>query len=96
MSLASGLAGTRHARMNMTTRLHDCRRRQASRPAAWIVLALALGGCAAGMRFNPGVPASEPVTYVGMFTGEFLDGMPLYRFPPIYVVGSRKSAAPDL
>jgi hypothetical protein len=70
------------------------------RPATVIavltILAFALGGCATGTGSNPGVPASEPVTYVGVFTGKFVDGMPLYQFPPIYVVGSRRSAAPDL
>jgi hypothetical protein len=69
--------------------------RPAAMIAVWTVLVLALAGCA-GAGSNPGSPASVPVTYVGTFTGEYLDGMPLYQFPPIYVVGSRRSAAPDL
>jgi hypothetical protein len=64
--------------------------------AVWTMLALALGGCAAGTGPNLGSPASEPVTYVGVFTGEFVDGIPLYQFPPIFVVGSRRSVAPDM
>jgi hypothetical protein len=66
----------------------------AMRPV-WTAFALGLAGCAA-VGSNPGSSASEPVIYVGVFNGEFVDGMPLYRFPPIYVVGSRRSAAPDL
>jgi hypothetical protein len=34
------------------------------------------------------------VPYVGVFTGEFVDGKPLYRFPTIEVVVSRSSIAP--
>ena len=74
-------------------------RRKAGQPTAiavWTMLAFALAGCAAGMGSNPGTPANEPVTYVGVFTGEIVDGMPLYRFPPIYVVGSRRSAGPGM
>ena len=37
------------------------------------------------------VPSTEAVPYVGVFTGEFVDGKPLYRFPTIEVVGSRSS-----
>jgi len=69
---------------------------RAARITGWTVLVLGLAGCAVDMGSNPGSAAAEPVTYVGVFTGEFVDGMPLYRFQPIYVVGSRKSIAPDL
>lgn len=34
----------------------------------------------------------EPAPYVGVFTGEFVDGLPLYRFPTIEVVGWRTRA----
>jgi hypothetical protein len=30
-----------------------------------------------------------------VFTGEFVDGLPLYRFPTIVVIGSRRSLARD-
>ncbi len=60
------------------------------------VLLLALAGCAADLGPRPGNPASEAAAYIGMFTGEFVDGRPLYRFPAIHVVGSRSSVGPDL
>jgi hypothetical protein len=57
--------------------------------AALALLVAGLAGCASE-------PASHrnPVPYVGEFTGEFVDGKPLYRFPTIEVVGSRNSARP--
>ena len=45
------------------------------------LLVVGLAGCAAG-------PTPRP-EYVGVFTGEFVDGLPLYRFPTIEVVGLR-------
>ena len=39
---------------------------------------------------------AEVTPYVGVFTGEFVDGVPLYRFPAIHVVGSRSSVAPGM
>ena len=33
--------------------------------------------------------------YVGVFTGQYVDGKPLYRFPPIHVIGSRSSGDTD-
>ena len=50
------------------------------------LLVVALAGCAG--------PATQAESYVGTFTGEFVDGKPLYRFPAIYVVGSRSSVGP--
>ncbi len=71
-----------------------------ARAGTWIVVAtllvLALAGCAAELGPKPSSSASEAAPYVGVFTGEFVDGKPLYRFPPIYVVGSRSSAGPDI
>jgi hypothetical protein len=71
-----------------------------ARAATWIVVAtllvLALAGCAAELGPKPSSSASEAAPYVGVFTGEFVDGKPLYRFPPIYVVGSRSSVGPDI
>ena len=61
--------------------------------AAWIVVAtalvLGLAGCAGELRSQPGSAPLEAAPYVGVFTGEFVDGRPLYRFPPILVIGSR-------
>jgi hypothetical protein len=49
--------------------------------AAFVVLGLA--ACASAPM------AGRP--YVGVFTGEFVNGLPLYRLPTIEVVGSRRS-----
>jgi len=51
--------------------------------AAAALAAVALAGCAA--------PSGQPDddAYVGVFTGEYVDGVPLYRLPTIEVVGFR-------
>jgi len=58
--------------------------------AVGALLVLALSGCAT----EPSGAANEvhrgAAPYVGVFTGEYLDGKPLYRFPAIEVVGSRR------
>jgi len=53
------------------------------------VLIVGLVGCASEPRRAPAEPA-----YVGVFTGEFVDGKPLYRFPTIEVIGSRSTIGP--
>lgn len=64
--------------------------------AAATALVLGLAGCAAepGPRANSSPPVAAP--YVGVFTGEFVDGKPLYRFPAILVIGSRSSVGPGI
>jgi len=62
----------------------------------WIAIAtflvLGLTGCAAAdLKGRPSSLPAEDSSYVGVFTGEYIDGKPLYRFPPILVVGSRNS-----
>ena len=57
------------------------------RSAILALLVLALAGCASGLP--PRGDASRP-PYVGVFTGAFVDGLPLYRLPTIEVVGSRR------
>jgi hypothetical protein len=61
--------------------------------AVWVAVAtalvLGLAGCAAGPGPKPTSSHLEVAPYVGVFTGEFVDGRPLYRFPPILVIGSR-------
>jgi hypothetical protein len=47
---------------------------------ALCLMMIAIAGCA--------IPAAKPA-YVGVFTGEFVDGLPLYRLPTIDVTGSR-------
>lgn len=62
--------------------------------AAVALLIVGLAGCASGPTPRPAHPSADAVPYVGVFTGEFVDGKPLYRFPTIEVVVSRSSIAP--
>jgi hypothetical protein len=68
--------------------------------AIWIALAtalvLGLAGCAAELVSKPSSSPLEATPYVGVFTGEFVDGKPLYRLPAILVIGSRSSVGPDI
>ena len=68
--------------------------------ATWVALAFALAlvltGCAAELGPKPSNSPLEAVPYVGVFTGEFVDGRPLYRFPSILVIGSRNGVEPDI
>ena len=63
------------------------------------LLALGLAGCAAdrGGRLgnSAGNSGDENGPNVGVFAGEYVDGKPLYRFPPIYIVGLRGSVGSD-
>ena len=58
--------------------------------AMGIVVLAGLVGCASQLK-SP----ADATPYVGVFTGEFVDGLPLYRFPTVEVVGSRRALAPD-
>jgi hypothetical protein len=62
--------------------------------AAAALLVVGLAGCAAGLAPGTNQPAAGAAPYVGVFTGEFVDGRPLYRFPAIEVVGSRIRVGP--
>ena len=53
-----------------------------------------LAGCASELTPRPDHHPAADAPYVGVFTGEFVDGKPLYRFPTIEVVGSRSSLGP--
>ena len=55
------------------------------------LLVVGLAGCASGLTPRPPADAAP---YVGVFTGELVDGKPLYRFPTIEVVGSRSAIGP--
>jgi hypothetical protein len=57
-------------------------------------LIVGLAGCASELTPRPNRPAADAAPYVGVFTGELVDGKPLYRFPTIEVVGSRSSIGP--
>ena len=63
--------------------------------AASALLIVGLAGCASELTLMANRPPAEAAPYVGVFTGEFVDGKPLYRFPTIQVVGSRSSIGPD-
>jgi hypothetical protein len=79
--------------------MHSCllrpERRQAfARLAVAAVLVAGLAGCATGPASPADKRSPETVPYVGAFTGEYVDGKPLYRFPTIEVVGTRRAAVP--
>jgi len=57
--------------------------------AIFAVFLLFLAGCASELAPTAGSPGVR-TPYVGVFTGEFVDERPLYRFPTIEVVGSRR------
>lgn len=59
--------------------------------AAVVLLVVGLAGCASGPAPMAERDARRATPYVGVFTGEFVDGTPLYRFPTIEVIGSRRS-----
>jgi hypothetical protein len=61
--------------------MYECARRGVCTAAALLIVGLA--GCAS--------TASPAAPYVGVLTGEIVDGRPLVRFPTIEVVGSRRS-----
>jgi len=60
-----------------------CERPRLRALAAAVVLIAGLAGCAS--------TAAPKADYVGVFTGEYVDGRPLYRFPTIEVVGLRNA-----
>jgi hypothetical protein len=66
----------------------------------WVALAtvlfLGLAGCVAEVGPKPSSLPLEATPYAGVFTGEFVDGKPLYRLPPILVIGSRSSVGPGI
>jgi hypothetical protein len=55
------------------------------------LLLVGLAGCATERMPGSNPTPAEAAPYVGGFTGEFVDGRPLYRFPAIEIVGSRSS-----
>ncbi|HQR12515.1 MAG TPA: hypothetical protein PLW68_14415 [Casimicrobiaceae bacterium] len=84
----------------------NARRHQGIRPAGAEVRAhmsiaiaasfvLGLAGCAAGFNGSYGGSAQQDSVIVGVFTGEYVDGKPLFRLPAIQVVGSRSDLGRD-
>ncbi len=68
------------------------RKRMALAVSALLIIGLA--GCASDLTPKASLPPANAAPYVGVFTGEFVDGKPLYRFPAIEIVGSRSSVGP--
>ena len=64
--------------------------------AALALLIIGIAGCASNLTSKSSLPPANAVPYVGVFTGEFVDGMPLYRFPAIEIVGSRSGIGPNI
>ena len=62
--------------------------------ATLALLIVGLAGCASELAPRPNRLPADVAPYVGVFTGEFVDGKRLYRFPTIEVVGSRSSTGP--
>ena len=55
---------------------------------AIVAVVLGIAGCASAPTAN--------TAYVGEFTGEFVDGVPLYQFPAIEVVVMRRRLDKDM
>ena len=61
-----------------------------------IVVFLVAGLAACATNVSRIDRSTEPAPYVGVFTGQYVDGKPLFLLPSIEVVGSRRSASSDL
>lgn len=62
--------------------------------AAVALLIVGLAGCASVPTPEANLPPANGAPYVGVFTGQFVDGKPLYRLPTIEIVGSRSGVGP--
>ncbi len=71
---------------------HMIRERMAT---ALALLIIGLAGCALEPTPKASLAPANAAPYVGVFTGEYVDGKPLYRFPAIEIVGSRSSVGPS-
>jgi hypothetical protein len=68
------------------------RHRSKARAAVAVVLLIAgLAGCAPDSMTSGDRSPANAAPYVGVFTGDFIDGKPLYRLPAIEVIGFRSS-----
>ena len=63
--------------------------------AALMLMIGGLAGCASDLSPKASLPPANAAPYIGVFTGEFVDGKPLYRLPAIEIVGSRSSIGPS-
>ena len=56
-----------------------------------LIATVALGATAEAADLRPPSRASANAQLVGLFTGEYVDGAPVYRLPPVIVVASREA-----
>ena len=80
-------------RMHRSERLawpRSARFRRTASLCGALAIAVVLPGCA-----SLGHPSTDRRSYVGVFTGDFVDGLPLYRLPSITVVGRRDGVVTD-
>ena|SRR5436190_5071856 len=90
--LATGIRLDKESSMHANAAEVDVRPAEITWIAIATLLVLGLAGCAAAdLKGRSGTSSAEDTSYVGVFTGEYIDGKPLYRFPSIIVVGSRNS-----
>src|SRR4029077_19466439 len=70
---------------------------KALRASGMLALAatVALGARAEAADPRPTTKVSAETQLVGVFTGEYVNGAPLYRLPPLMVVASRKATKLD-
>ena len=64
-----------------------------ARTALAVILIVGLAGCAS--ELTPRADTSTGAIPVAVFTGELVEGKPLYRLPRMEVVVSRSSFGPD-
>jgi uncharacterized protein YjiS (DUF1127 family) len=55
-----------------------------------LIATVALGAAAEAADSRPASKASAQAQVVGVFTGEYVNGAPVYRMPPVIVVASRE------
>jgi len=56
-----------------------------------LIATAALGTAAEAADLRPASKASANAQVVAVFTGEYVDGTPIYRLPPVIVVASREA-----
>jgi uncharacterized protein YjiS (DUF1127 family) len=55
-----------------------------------LIATVALGAAAEAADLRPASKASAKAPVFGVFTGEYVNGAPVYRLPPVIVVGTRE------
>jgi uncharacterized protein YjiS (DUF1127 family) len=55
-----------------------------------LIATVALGAAAEAADLRPASKASANAPVIGLFTGEYVNGAPVYRLPPVIVVATRE------